>query len=366
MNLSEDVIVEILSKLPVKSLVRFRCVCKSWYVLVRDPTFITKHYKNLSSKEGDHLLVIKRDNITNGRVVSLLKNGRDIAFGDRELPPFFNATFGHVRLIGPCNGIVALYGFHDNIALWNPIIGDLKLLLASQLPRLCHAKIRGGDLGIGFDPITNDFKVVQILFCVCPESHLTSQVEIYSSKTNSWKKHGSSMPANIMYYNTWSMVYKNETFCWWAQDSSTEVILSFNMSQEIFETTPLPPGIEALGGEEGITRAIFPLKESIALIVYPIKKVDKTFNIWVLDNSTGAACSWSKVSSIGPLARIHRPLGFWNDGEWILESNGGELVLYNPSNNEIKNLGVYGKRNRLEVVVHKESLFPVNQVQTDK
>ncbi|XP_073150703.1 F-box/kelch-repeat protein At3g23880-like [Henckelia pumila] len=362
MNLSEDVIVEILSRLPVKSLVRFRCVCKSWYVLVRDPSFITKHYKYLSSKEGDHLLVIKRDNITNERVISLLKNGGDGTFVDRDFSPFLNDTFGHVRLIGPCNGIAALYGFHDNIALWNPAIGDLKLLLASQVSRPPDAKIRGGDLGIGFDPITNDFKVIQILFCVSHESRPVNHVEIYSSKTNSWKKHGSDMPANIMYYNTWSMVYKNETFCWWAQDSSVEVILSFNMRQEIFEKTPLPSGIEALGGEDRITRAIFTLKESIALIVYSIKQFDKTFNIWVLDDLTGAANSWTKVSSIGPLPRIHRPLGFWNYWEWILESSCGELVLYNPCNKEIKNLGVYGKRNRLEVIVHKESLFPVNQV----
>ncbi|XP_073280559.1 F-box/kelch-repeat protein At3g23880-like [Primulina huaijiensis] len=365
MNLSEDVIIEILSRLPVKSLIRFRCVCKSWYVLVRDPIFITKHYKYLSSKERDHLLVIKRDNTTNERVISLLKNDGDETFADREFPPFFNDTFGHVRLIGPCNGIVALYGFHDNIVLWNPVIGDLKILFASQVSRPSDARIRGDDLGIGFDPFTNDLKLIQILFCVSHESRLINQVEIYSSKTNSWKKHGSDMPANIMYYNTWSMVYKNETFCWWAQERSTEVILSFNMSLEIFETVPLPSGIDALGGVDRITRAIFPLKESIALIVYPIKQVDKTLNIWLLDNLTGAASSWTKVSSIGPLPRIHRPLGFWNDGEWILESSSGELVLYNPRNKEIKNLGHQGKRNRLEVIVHKESLFPANQVRAD-
>ncbi|XP_073060178.1 uncharacterized protein [Primulina eburnea] len=155
---------------------------------------------------------------------------------------------------------------------------------------------------------------------------------------------------------------RTKSFCWWAPDSSTEVRLSFNMSQEIFETTPLPSGMEALGGEGRITRAIFTLKESIALIVYPIKQVDKTFNIWVLDNLTGVASSWTKVSSIGPLPRIHRPLRFWNNGEWILESSGGDLVLYNPSNKEIKNLGTCGKRNRLEFIVH---LFPVNQVHPD-
>lgn len=42
-DFSNDMIVETLSRLPVKSLMRFKCVCKSWYSLVKDPNFIYKH-----------------------------------------------------------------------------------------------------------------------------------------------------------------------------------------------------------------------------------------------------------------------------------------------------------------------------------
>ncbi|KAL5787349.1 hypothetical protein ACOSP7_004298 [Xanthoceras sorbifolium] len=45
-KLPEDMIIEILSILPVKSLIRFRCVSKSWYALVRSSSFISKHLKN--------------------------------------------------------------------------------------------------------------------------------------------------------------------------------------------------------------------------------------------------------------------------------------------------------------------------------
>ena len=45
-------------------------------------------------------------------------------------------------------------------------------------------------------------------------------------------------------------------------------------------------------------------------------------------------------------------LGFWMNGELILENDFGELVLYE----KIKNLGLQGKRGRLEVVVYRESL----------
>ncbi|MCI32976.1 F-box/kelch-repeat protein, partial [Trifolium medium] len=38
-----DLIIEILSRLPVKLLLQFRCVCKSWKSLISDPKFAKKH-----------------------------------------------------------------------------------------------------------------------------------------------------------------------------------------------------------------------------------------------------------------------------------------------------------------------------------
>ncbi|KAI3457669.1 hypothetical protein Pfo_014332 [Paulownia fortunei] len=364
MSLPEDVIVEILSRLPVTSLIRFKCVCKSWNIMINNPMFISKHHQTISSKEGSEVVLIsRRDNVTNERVISLLRNDGNHTFVDQHLPTFLNDMFGHVRLIGPCNGIVCLYGFPDNIALWNPSIREFKTLPPSLVLRPPNAKVRGGDLGVGFDSTTHDLKVMQILFCVSVNRRLVYQVEIYSSRTNTWRKYESIVPANIMYYNLWSMVYKNETFCWWAQDSSdVEVILSFGMSKEVFQKTPLPSNIEALGGQHRTTRAILPLKQSVALIVYRLQEFDKIFDVWIMNGLGGNSESWSKLMSIGPLSRVERPLGFWNNDEFILESSNGELVLYNRTNQEIKNLGVYGKRSRLEVLVYKESLFSVNEV----
>ncbi|KAK4727087.1 hypothetical protein R3W88_032004 [Solanum pinnatisectum] len=39
----EDLIREILLKLPVKALLRFKCVCKNWYTLIKNPCFIREH-----------------------------------------------------------------------------------------------------------------------------------------------------------------------------------------------------------------------------------------------------------------------------------------------------------------------------------
>jgi hypothetical protein len=41
--LPSDVVVKILIRLPVKSLVRLRCVCKDWCSLISSNTFIATH-----------------------------------------------------------------------------------------------------------------------------------------------------------------------------------------------------------------------------------------------------------------------------------------------------------------------------------
>ncbi|XP_040369750.1 F-box protein At2g23160 isoform X2 [Rosa chinensis] len=46
----DAVIVEILSWLPAKSLLRFRCVCKAWRALISDPYFIRKHLSRINTK----------------------------------------------------------------------------------------------------------------------------------------------------------------------------------------------------------------------------------------------------------------------------------------------------------------------------
>lgn len=53
--LPDDLIVEILSWVPVKSLMRFRCVCKTWNFLIFQPTLVKLHCQK--SSKNAHVLV---------------------------------------------------------------------------------------------------------------------------------------------------------------------------------------------------------------------------------------------------------------------------------------------------------------------
>ncbi|KAG5570870.1 hypothetical protein H5410_060636 [Solanum commersonii] len=52
----EDLIREILLRLHVESLLRFKCVCKNWYTLIKNPSFIREHL-NFSKNNPPQLLI---------------------------------------------------------------------------------------------------------------------------------------------------------------------------------------------------------------------------------------------------------------------------------------------------------------------
>ncbi|KAE9599031.1 putative F-box domain-containing protein [Lupinus albus] len=58
-----EVITEILSRVPVKSLIQFKCVCKSWKTLISDSEFARKHLSTIHHHHN--LLLTINDNFDN-------------------------------------------------------------------------------------------------------------------------------------------------------------------------------------------------------------------------------------------------------------------------------------------------------------
>jgi len=48
--LHDELIVEVLTFVEVKSLMRMRCVCKSWKTLLSDPVLVKMHLKKQSTR----------------------------------------------------------------------------------------------------------------------------------------------------------------------------------------------------------------------------------------------------------------------------------------------------------------------------
>ena len=112
--LPEELLEEILSWLPVKSLFRFRCVQKTWSTLFWNPTLIAKHLLHHQTKtENPSLLVMSSDSIRHGftlhpyldddNAVRILDGSKDLGLVPHRWPIPIN-------LFDCINGIICIGG----------------------------------------------------------------------------------------------------------------------------------------------------------------------------------------------------------------------------------------------------------------
>ncbi|KAL6123503.1 hypothetical protein ACLB2K_076025 [Fragaria x ananassa] len=152
-SLDNDVIVSILSKLPVKSLLRFRCVCKSWRALISDPSFARMHMSSKSSK-----LLLGTSPLRSVDYEPLFKHIGGHVERTRELDYPVMIPTSSSKFFGSFNGLICLSLDYDNIILWNSCTGDSKLL--PKPATFFHNNNESSFYGFGYDSTTKDYKVV--------------------------------------------------------------------------------------------------------------------------------------------------------------------------------------------------------------
>ncbi|RHN59474.1 putative F-box domain-containing protein [Medicago truncatula] len=246
---------EILSLLPVKPLMQFRCVNKFYNTLVFDPHFIQMHLKNFA--RNPNLMVIARqynfnsvdDGVVNLPISLLLKNSLTTIYYD----PYYRLTNEngsyHWRVIGSCNGLICLY-HGSRLCLWNPATRTKsEFVLASQE---CFV------FSFGYDSLNGNNKLVAFNITV-KSGNARSVVKVLSLKDNYWRNI-QCFPVLPLYkfVRTQNGVYFSSTTINWAlQDyfgldyyhlnyssitPEKYVILSLDLSTETYTQLLLPRG----------------------------------------------------------------------------------------------------------------------------
>ncbi|KAE8729769.1 Detected protein of unknown function [Hibiscus syriacus] len=137
-ELPEMLVLEIPSKLPIKSLTRFKCVCKPWASLFQTLYFIAKHQQN-NLKNDNHNLLLKRCHGNTHDVIHhfsqlSIEKGQNFRVENNINLPFFQNYWYEPLVDGPCNGILCL---HDagKASFWNPSTRKFKILPRSTVQR---------------------------------------------------------------------------------------------------------------------------------------------------------------------------------------------------------------------------------------
>ncbi|CAL5083536.1 unnamed protein product [Urochloa decumbens] len=190
--LPDDLIVEILSRLPAKSLCRFKCVSKSWHALV-DP-----------ARRACFFFLRRRDGIRSQGFVTA-KGDDGLPLVDSALSFLPSSTCSKISLLDSCNGLLLLRCKPPAIAagatvpprprpgfyvVCNPATGDwVALPQPSLAPGFDDFYTKTRTAALGFDPsVSSHFHVFQIEEEERMYNYFVDAVEIYSSETGTWAR----------------------------------------------------------------------------------------------------------------------------------------------------------------------------------
>nr|XP_043612231.1 F-box/kelch-repeat protein At3g06240-like isoform X2 [Erigeron canadensis] len=143
--LPPEIIAQIIIKLDVRDLIRYKSVSKSWLSLITSPDFVKGHLE--CSRRHDH------DNIGNRRIVMSSFPGSELSHISETSGIYFDRNINH--LLGSSNGLVCIFLTHNNFLVVNAETREVKKLKKPQFPFLGACMY-----GFGYDSSKDDYKVV--------------------------------------------------------------------------------------------------------------------------------------------------------------------------------------------------------------
>ncbi|KAL1834757.1 F-box/kelch-repeat protein At3g23880-like [Daucus carota subsp. sativus] len=279
---------EILTRLPIKSAVRFQCVCKSWRSLFSDPQFVKQHSTHQNPNHRDCLVADRSG------VISIQSRSEEI-FSFRRDREYY--------MIGSANGLVCI-NYHNVLSLWNPAIRKSKEF---HIPPLGVGGLVDM-LGLGFDPISNDFKVA---ISYKPRTFDPSGYgyAVYSSNSVSWIHYRFDDPVyEMLISKSWdslnptTMVKDSPYWTCSAIVPARRNYVVFTLNVLKFDATSnrfkLLPRFSS-DFDVGKIFKVLNMRDFLTLMAYE-PCITGRVDVYSLDEDKGCGGFWSKIYRFGP------------------------------------------------------------------
>ncbi|CAL5336322.1 unnamed protein product [Camellia sinensis] len=348
-ELPSQIILEILSRLPIKTL--FLCQLVSKHCLLLKP-----FYRNRGSNQ---LRLVDLQTLHKIRPCE----------AQLQLNPRINfPLLGH-QIVNSCNGLLCLCNDNSEIFVCNPILGDYITLPSPIYDRIYYDRTINA---FGFRPKTNKYKVIQFVlqrvvesfdpiteFCTYRDE---AKAKIYTIGEGLWRNI-ESVPYYLTNHSFNSFV--NGAVHWLnCAGDSPDFICCFDFDSEQFRVVPEPP-------EFGLHKE-FPdhirlgvLRDCLSICDFfsPLR-----IDIWLMKDY-GIKESWSKElvieSGIGKSGNwgSYEPIMMLKSGEILMLVNKDVLMLYNPKLGSFKKLNIYGIKSEFYGIAHIPSFVSLKDKQ---
>ncbi|CAJ1931296.1 unnamed protein product [Sphenostylis stenocarpa] len=277
-GLHDDLQMEILSSLSVKTLLRLRCVCRTWNSLIFHPSFVNSHLQR-SSKNPEILIMfcINPSNsaedtgvrITQWSIPFILENQSlfldELGFclGDLSLKDSSH------HMLGVCNGLICMrYHFsiaqydHYLVLFWNPATKIKSNISPFLRVNSCNdSEDYDVKKGFGYDASSRTYKVVAIIFHVESKSW---EVKVYGMGDSYWRRVLTCSSALPILQDE-NGVFVSGTLNWLALRTSVNsdplietvtnnrnllVIFSYDLKDEVYRYMSLPNGLSEVSHDK--------------------------------------------------------------------------------------------------------------------
>ncbi|XP_027166291.1 F-box/kelch-repeat protein At3g23880-like [Coffea eugenioides] len=342
-HIPPDIIIEILTRLPAKSLRRFECVSQSWLSLISSPDFTEGQLRYRASVDNKSLLVFSKDSEGYSAkyfsINSLLneKEATDVVQLDHWPAGF---THEYVTNLGSCNGLLCiasisqtsfpwiLHARNCNFFLWNPSVGKIKILpnLGTQLNDDCCYV----GYGFGYDEVNDDYKVMGI---ICSRTAQRT-LYVYTTKTGIWRRTAENFHGDIP-WDCSPGAFVNGRLHWALKKRTNgSDVVSFDLATEKFGMLDGPY-------HDNSYAYVKIFEASLGMFVDKVEGNSGVCEVWVMKDY-GVTDSWTKVFAL-PWNKNTSMLSCstvfcrLDDGKFCLLLDG-VLGLYNTEDKSFKNL----------------------------
>ncbi|KAK9061094.1 hypothetical protein SSX86_018274 [Deinandra increscens subsp. villosa] len=360
----EDVIYKILSRLPIKSLARFRCVCKSWLKYIDSPYLRTIHVK----EEPTPLLFQPFPFVPHKMRISFLRGVKKDPVLD--LCYKTNSYYYNIRFLGSCNGLILLHfeqqepydaGIYrfvviDPLTKGRHCLPPVSVKIRSESDGPCRA------VGIGFDDSTNTFKTV---FSFLKKRKVVCTL-VHSSGMSLWRK----IAQNPAYPIIGVGVFSDGRLHWLTCDSEElseyvyfRKIVWFDVKTEEFGLPMDPPeGCHPRGPHNGFASRLVDLNGEVGFVYIGPSSI----KLWILKHEEWVLhCSFD----LGPILPEEyfvykvEVFGCWNkDGDILLTCDGRErLFVYTLKSGDLRQVELYDPKDGFPYIeMYQSSFLSVN------
>ncbi|XP_058202752.1 F-box/kelch-repeat protein At3g06240-like [Rhododendron vialii] len=332
-TLPKEMITDILSRLPVESLCRFKCVSPSWKTLISSPCFAKTHLNRTKTlKNPDNLhkkILIMADNLYSVDLAHTNPTATKLS-----LPKAEQQLEHRVRVVNSCDGLVLVSNrCGSELFLLNPSTRECKKLPVFPCVVDSADYFDENLYGVGYDSSMDDYKVVIVSSASFPRTG-ASIVAVYSLKTNSWRR---IQDTNFYLKAFTGRVFVNgclHGICW--RDGSN-VIVAFNLSDEVAREVPQPAWYCGIGSEI--------MSYRVAVLGGCLCLVDKRVtDLWKM-KEYGVQESWTEFKIRSGLFKAQW-LGLLAEDEFLLKTTPGrgleQWVVYNSQKDTVRNMVVRG------------------------